>query len=314
MKITYEPPPIYFMHVPKTGGTAVGTWLQTIYRARDYVELEIVRVAALAHDRLTNFRCYNSPHHGHGMLEWVTRTDLTAFTILREPIERSVSSYEYQRRRQCLRWTNAPSPTTEREMQKFNTSIDDVAQQRLMNIVGTQTDFLGRRRDYGTFFEYVRLRRAGGDVFPLVKPYGIMDVADTNSPQQIYDRAVAWLHEMPVVGLTERFAESMLLIADMLGVSAPAAPPQANVNPERRDARQRYRDSLTPATLERLNEINKQDFELYAVAEDLFEQQWARFQKRRRRTISIAPRLRSSKRRITRIFSRSQAGPAGQRP
>ena len=55
----------------------------------------------------------------------------------------------------------------------------------------------------------------------------------------------------------------------------------------------RYRQQLKPATLARIEEMNRYDAELHAYATALFEQQWANYQARPRRTYSIAPRLRT---------------------
>jgi hypothetical protein len=310
MRFHYEPPAVYFMHLPKTGGTAIGHWLQTVYRVRDYIDVDIPAVIHVPSDRLTSFRCYHSWHHGRQMLEFIGRRDVDVFTMLRHPIERSVSAYDQHKRHLARHPELFSLEYTASMAELLDNDIEDCRD--LDRIVITQTSYLGNRRDYRRFFEECNAKRADGQDLVLRAPYAIHDVAGTRSPDRLLERAIAWLHEMPVVGLTERFDESMLLIADLLGVPAPAVPPQANVNPNRRDARQSYRDALKPSTLARLEQLNQQDFELYAVAQDLFEQQWARFQKRRSRAISVAPRLRSTKRRIVHICSRLKADPAGR--
>ncbi|NCC31514.1 MAG: hypothetical protein EOM24_05735 [Chloroflexia bacterium] len=60
----------------------------------------------------------------------------------------------------------------------------------------------------------------------------------------------------------------------------------------------RYRDQLAPDVVARLEELNGYDLELYAYATELFEQQWARYQAKPRRTYSIAPRVRLPLRRV----------------
>ncbi|MCX6020025.1 MAG: hypothetical protein NTZ50_16265 [Chloroflexi bacterium] len=112
------------------------------------------------------------------------------------------------------------------------------------------------------------------------------------------DRNLARLRTMPIVGLTERFYDSMHLIADMLGVPPPARRLTANINPQRHDFNLLYRSTLHPEALAKLEQINRYDFELYAIARDLFEAQWARFRTRRSRRYSISPRLKMLKHRL----------------
>lgn len=98
MQIRLEPPPVYFMHVPKTAGTALGSWLRAGYRAQDYIDLDIPQVLACPPERLSRIRCYHSWHHGRGMYDWLGRPDLPVVTVLRDPIERTVSHFEQHRR------------------------------------------------------------------------------------------------------------------------------------------------------------------------------------------------------------------------
>jgi hypothetical protein len=98
---------------------------------------------------------------------------------------------------------------------------------------------------------------------------------------------------MAVVGLTERYAESMRLIADRFGLLIPTDLPRANLNPQRTSPAMRYQDQLGPDVVARLEELNRYDLELYAHARELFEQQWARYQAQPRRTYSIAAQMRS---------------------
>lgn len=127
------------------------------------------------------------------------------------------------------------------------------------------------------FFEDLRRRRAihGRSVF--LRPHVVAHVPGTENPQHTFERAVAWLHSMSVVGLTERFEETQQLMADLIGVPPPRQSLIANVNPSRNDLRQTYRAAIAPEMLAYLEEINHYDLALYAVAVDLFEQKWVHF-------------------------------------
>lgn len=123
-------------------------------------------------------------------------------------------------------------------------------------------------------------------------PYPLPNITNISDMKLVLENAQQWLSEMAVVGLTERYAESVMLTCELLGIAPPPVPPRANVNPQRTSAAMRYRDQLDADVLTRLEELNCYDLELYALAQDRFAQQWSAYQARPRRTYSIAPRLR----------------------
>ena len=292
MRLRLKPTPIFFMHVPKTGGTAIGQWLKSVYLAQDYIHLGVPEIANLPAASLAHYRCYHSgAHFGYSMLHMTQRSDLAVCTVLREPIERCVSSY-YQLRRALLRNPHAFRPDYVAHMlDNLTEDIADVDRGFLSEILTTQTIILGARRNYVGFFEELRRRRAihGRSVF--LRPHVVAHVPDTEDPQQTFERAVAWLRSMPVVGLTERFEETLQLIADLIGVPPPRQPLTANVNPSRNDLHQTYRAAIAPDMLAHLEAINHYDLALYEIACDLFGQQWARFCKKGEKGTHLFSRL-----------------------
>jgi hypothetical protein len=98
---------------------------------------------------------------------------------------------------------------------------------------------------------------------------------------------------MAIVGVNEHFNESVLLVCDVLGIPAPTSLPRANRNPQRTNQKERYRSTLAPRVAEQLAELTQHDQELYSIAYERFQQQWAQYQAHPRRTYSIAPRLRA---------------------
>ena len=292
MPIYFDPPPVFHMHIPKTGGTTTMQWLQSTYRVRHQIDLTIPIIAAHSPEQLASFRYHHAFHDGSNMMKWTNRSDLLVFTILRDPIERSVSNFEHHRRHVLQN----PERFSARIKSRANKDIVDIEYQQLANVVSTQSNSLVGRDDYAAFLNKLREHRATDDDSTSPQTYAKERVDST--PQQTFDRAVAWLRTMPVVGLTERFDEAMQLIADLLGVPPPARRLATNINPQRHDLNQLYRSTLHPEALAKLEQINRYDFELYAIARDLFEAQWARFSTRRSRRYSIAPRLKMLKHRL----------------
>ena len=292
MNIHFEPPPIYFMHVPKTGGTALGRWLRSCYRGRDCINLGVPLLHQYREIDLPQFRCYHSFHLGRSMFDLIGRSNLTAITMLRSPVERVASEFEHRRRVV----SNHPERFTEAYLEQICPILYTPLQECLDHDIVThilsngQARTLGRRVDITAY-----LKHANHDQphTPILQPYNLHDLIDLKDQVRLFANAKSWLAEMPVVGLTERYAESVVLIADRLGIPTPAELPSANINPQRSSPTIRYQDQLSPDVVTQLEELNRYDMELYAYASELFAQQWARYQAQPRRTYSIAAHGRS---------------------
>jgi FkbM family methyltransferase len=292
MRLT--PPPLYFMHLPRTGGTALGQWLRMTYGRHAYVDLQISRLPGMDAARLRNHTCYHSWHLGRGMFEWLSRPDLVCITLLRHPIERSVSDI-YGIQRAALNHGQRFTASCLASLQPWlHASPDDCIRSGVMDrlLTNAQSRILGSRR------EYAFLQRAPSGLFwqPLnAVSWFDFPWLDERAPEvdsALHRDAVVWLDAMAVVGLTERFAESLLLIGDRLGIPIPTKLPHTNINPKRDGAAMRYRDQLSPLSIARLEELNRHDLELYDQARERFEEQWTRYQVQPRRTYSLAPHVR----------------------
>ncbi|WP_165360940.1 sulfotransferase family 2 domain-containing protein [Candidatus Chloroploca sp. Khr17] len=285
-----EPPPLYFMHVPKTGGMALGQWLRRVY-GTGYFDLNLPQITKLTGHRIQDFRCYHAWHHGRSMLEWLGRSDLTVITMLRDPVERVISAFKFHQRRAIEVPVNFKPEFLAMMRTVQHSRIEACLEHELIThmLSNGQVRLLGIRKDYAAFLAAVRRNRQED---ALLRPYDVPLLMDADDMPLLYANAHAWLNKMPIVGLTERYPESVLLVADLLGIPAPTEPPRANVNPQRTDPAMRYRDQLAPEVVARLEELNRYDLELYAHATELFEHQWARYRAKPQRTYSIAPRLR----------------------
>ncbi len=296
MGIRFEPSPVYFMHLHKTGGTALGHWLRTGYNGCSYVNLRAERLDYLALAKLPRFRCFHSWHLGRGLYELIGRSDLPCITLLRDPIERAASALRHHQRT-GLKLPERLTPAYLEQMQPWLTAdMETCIRAGIMDepLQNAQTRVLGNRRDYARLFRGAAQSDARTLLFsayPMLN-YPWLDMQMPDDDAGNFRRARAWLDEMAVVGLTERYAESLLLIGDLLGIPVPVEPPRANVNPQRIAPAMRYRDQLASDVVARLEELNHYDLELYAHAQDRFEQQWARYQARPQRTYSIAASVR----------------------
>ncbi len=298
MRVSLEPPPVYFMHLPKTAGTALGRWLRMGYHRNRYIDLRAEELERLTQADLPRFRCFHAWHLGRGLYDLIGRSDLLCVTMLREPIERAVSAVRHHQRT-GQDHPERISPAHLAQMQPWLMADSEaciragVADAPLQN---AQTRVLGNRRGYAQLFRGAAQPSARTLLFAAypVLDYPWLDQQTPEDDAGSFQRAQAWLDEMAVVGLTERYAESLLLMGDLLGIPIPAEPPRANINPQRSGPAMRYRDQLAPEVVARLEELNRYDLELYAHATELFEQQWARYRARARRTFSIAAHARQT--------------------
>lgn len=291
MRLSLLPRPVYFMHLPKTGGTALGRWLRSGY-GRSYIDIIAEQMDRLNLANLERFRCFHSWHLGRGLYDLIGSSDLPAVTMLRDPIERAASAVRHHQRT-GLDHPKRILPAHLTQMRPW--LMADLGTCVMSGVVdapiqNAQTRVLGNRRTFARLFRVAGQPDARTRMFTA---YPVLD--DPWLDQQIqeddansFHQALAWLDQMAVVGLTEWYAESVLLIADVLGIPVPANMPRGNIDPQRIDPAMRYRDRLAPEVVARLEELNRYDLELYAHATELFEQQWARYQAKPRRTYSIA--------------------------
>lgn len=269
------------------------------YQLRDYIDVSIRTAAQLPPGSIRTYRCYHSGHLSKSLMHYIGHKDLPAVTMLRDPVERFISSYEHFKRR-LRKMPHAYLPGYADEMMaRLGNTIDDFVH---LEEVPRQIDHLGDLTDYSAVIAEIQQQLAMGDRTCLLAPFRTERSAPPNTDGANLSRSIAWLREMPVVGLSEQFNKSMLLLADLLGVDAPQEMPIANVNPNYKNPSHQYRNMLAPETLARIEEFVRPDQELYGQAAELFEQQWARYQRRRLRKYTLAPRLRTIKRRIKTIL------------
>ena len=290
VKLLLEPPSTYFVHVPKTGGLSLAAFLEGRFRPSETVTIMPPTMREMEVADLRGFRLYHSMHQGRTLLEMTGRHDLACITMVRDPVERSVSQILYLQRvvaREPETFTpeylDAVRPVLDADLGE---RIDDTA---FALACDRQIRTLGIREDYTPFFKGSPDAASGRSVLRPYDPPPLMDVGDAD---RLLANARSWLREMAVVGIQERYRDSVLLVCDALGLAAPKVLPRRNVNPGKGDVERRYRDRLSPRVVAQLEELTEHDRRLYAFARELFDEQWAAFLARPKRIYSIGPRLR----------------------
>jgi Sulfotransferase family. len=239
---------IAFLHVPKTAGTTLNSILSREYAPDECYEImmrgmawippraAILRRPLISLSKVFRLRTAVRTRrelrlvHGHFDLSIAKHLpgDTRFFTLLRDPVERAISHYYHYRRRAIDRLHPLAMRSTLKEW---------VGGCGIVEMDNGQT------------------RRLAGE---MNLPFGRVTPA-------MLERAISRLARFAVVGVTERFDESLILLRRAFGWRVRPASAQ-NVGENRPP-----RVDVSEEALEAIERCNRFDRELYRFASDLFE-------------------------------------------
>ena len=238
----FEDPALIFVHIPKAAGSTLNHILEAQYAPGEsyatcstprHPHGDLNRFEALNEAQLAGIRLLHG-HMGYGLHRYLPRPAIYV-TFLREPVERVISHYSFER-------TLPDSPVYD----YLQSGEMDLKEYVRYYAEAAEMDNLQTRMIAGNWH-----KRGFGACTP-----------------EMLEQARCNLSEaFAVVGLAEQFDASYLLLKRTFGWrSAPFR--------WRNKTRKRlYRDQLSADELEMIREHNRFDIALYAYAQQLFEEQ-----------------------------------------
>jgi len=235
---------VIFLHVPKTAGTTLGHIIERQYPKGTVHEIEpetqqagIAAFKALPAEARARVRLLRG-HIGYGLHSYL-QPPVTYITMLRHPVERVLSHYYYVRG-DVERGTARPQD---------HVTFADVARMSLVDYV---------RHAHSADIRNGQTKLIAGGMTGW-------DAARDDIDETVLTAALRTLeHDVHVIGLTERFDESVLLLRHALGWSMPFYV-RANVT-----AKRPKRSELPAETIRAIEDANSLDMTLYEHAQRLF--------------------------------------------
>jgi len=226
---------VIFLHLPKAAGTTLCDVFWRQYKAKTIHLLDGANFDQAQEDFKVLSLAEKSQikilmgHMYFGLHEYLP-SPATYVTMLRNPIDRIVSYYHFVKR--------LPSHPDYELIKAKNINIEDYCQMGVVNMCNGQTRFLANTQ-----------------------------LSDTYNNETL-ERAKSNLQQhFAVVGIQERFDESLLMLKDELGWKKMPFYYRRNTN-----RTSSYKGEISKSTRTVLEKYNELDLELYEYAQNIFEQ------------------------------------------
>jgi len=235
-------PLIIFIHLPKTGGTTMRSVLEQQYGGAQIFKVpppsatgkqKIDDFSKLPPEERDTFKVVYG-HFDYGAHIGLEETNFTYFTILRNPVDRVISHYYFVKQR------------TNHRLHKNVVSEDMSLQEYATSGLTKEVDNHQTR---------VLIGKEG-----VTPAFGAC-------PSEFLERAKQHLqNEFAVVGTSERFDETLLVLQEVLGWSIPFYVSR-NITKSRPKS-----DALPPDVVEAISKYNQLDLELHRYANERLDE------------------------------------------
>ncbi len=237
--------PLIFMHVPKTAGTTLTTFLDQQFDREQICPHEVIHQAHLyTREQFQGYKLIRG-HLNYDHIEGLLSPG-RLITVLREPIARTISQYRFFRREGEGLRKQYPGATA---------TVDAAMSQSLEQFLRNPTPEVRHHIDN------MQTRQSAGYGFAFNPAAG---------DEAILSRAMENLRRFDLVGLTEALPQTLELLCWLYAWYAPPQVEQLNQAPPQEDFK------VTGAEYELLHELNRLDLRLYAAWRERFWEQYNR--------------------------------------
>jgi len=245
--------PLYYLHIPKTAGTSLISFLDSQFDSSEICPAQLLpSLFALPRQDLSKYAFFRG-HLWHGLNTYLKR-DLAYITMLRDPVQRTISWYSHVRRE--------PGAYRHDQVVNENWSLLEFVSDEATNwdMINAQTLFLAVDLDYE------KLAKDPVDYGQAV----VREYASRKNDRELLNVAKARLEQCLFVGLAERMSESLQLLSHTLGFYPVIEERKLNVSSNRVPA-----EALSAEALEAIHRVTELDRELYDWAAKVFERRYA---------------------------------------
>jgi hypothetical protein len=227
---------LYFSHIPKTAGMTFRTIVEDQFHADEICPATLnAQLAKLPPESVRNYRLFRGHLGFINLPQLLAGKEIINVTVLREPVARVISHYEYIRR-----MPGDPHYSAVKDM-----TLEEFSQKLTAGKVGKniQTYHVAKTLQF--------------DLDQLT-PAGTLEIA-----KQSLDR-------FAFVGLVERFQDSLFLLSYIFGWK-----PIINTRKENAAKSKKGLNEIPASTIEVIKENTSLDAELYTYAKEIFEQRFS---------------------------------------
>ena len=239
---------LYFLHIPKTaGGTLIYLLDNYFHHSEIFPALLMSDLLKVPHlvQAINDYRFIRG-HFDYSVCH-LLEPPFDVFTMLRDPVERSVSQYEHGRRHQDATYWD------------LNKLVSDTMPFADFLTTEEAKEFLGNIQTRSFVPEWYDISNFKWDTAHPVA-----------SEEMLLDLAKKRLEAALFVGLQERFADSLRLLLFKLHLPRPKQLISYNVAEKRSKV-----SELSREVQNQLRELNNLDIQLYEFGWDLFEERFA---------------------------------------
>jgi len=237
--------PFYFAHIPKTAGMSVHAFLASVFPPHDIFPGWLCdHLKSTSVSRLRQYRLFRG--HFFGYLQLLLGSRLRMFTVLRDPVDRSISHYYHIRR------------ASEHPFHQL------VAQMSLREFcLHAETRHLVENFQACFLASLAPLKDLGGSEGDGVSAQTCIEQlsAQNRKPEWLLDAATVALGSFEAVGTTENLDDALIVFSRLLGCDAPPAAYRINSAPERIAAK-----DIDAETLAIIDELTIVDRHLHTQA------------------------------------------------